>query len=142
VALQYISRQGPTPEQLAYWGDDWNGCKLYGSCQGKACKSGDQWRSPILFPSTSSRPPGVHPEDRRADRCPTAYVQPEDWRLLSIWSAWKQLGGMPSAGAVEDQEALLVEALSVLDSEQQLISLHAQERAEARAKASRGRPRG
>ena len=41
-----------------------------------------------------------------------------------------------------EQEALLVEAFSVLDAEQELIGLHHAETAERRAKASRGAGRG
>tara|TARA_R110000824_G_scaffold103832_3_gene246556 strand:+ start:2497 stop:2628 length:132 start_codon:yes stop_codon:yes gene_type:complete len=41
-----------------------------------------------------------------------------------------------------EQEALLVEAFSVLDAEQELIGLHHAEVADRRAKAARGVKRG
>jgi hypothetical protein len=64
-------------------------------------------------------------------------VDPSIWRLLNVWNAWKQLGGMPGAGSVEDQEAKLIDAFSVLDSESDMIQAHAQELDQRRASSRR-----
>lgn len=117
------------------WGEDWNGCKLWGSCGGQRCSGGGSWRSPVKYPT--KRPPGVHPERSRVDRCPLHEVKPSTWRLLNVWNAWKQLGGMPGVGAVEDQEAKLIEAFSVLDSESDMIQAHARELEQRRASSRR-----
>jgi len=95
-----------------------------------------------MMPSGSSRPPNVRAEDRRVDRCPRMAVTPAEWSLIHVWGAWRQVGGMPGPGSLIEQEARLVEAFSVLDSEQELISLYHAESAERRAKASRGGRRG
>ena len=58
--------------------------------------------------------------------------------MLRVWGAWRQLGGMPSPGSVEEQEARLVEAFSVLDSERDMIEAYHQEETARRAQ-SRGR---
>lgn len=62
-------------------------------------------------------------------------MKPSEWRMLNTWSAWKQLGGMPGPGSVEEQEAKLVDAFSVLDSESDMIAAASREDAERRAKA-------
>ena len=94
------------------------------------------------MPTGSSKPPGVRAEDRRVNKCPRMAVTPAEWSLVHLWSAWRQVGGMPGPGSLIEQEALLVEAFSVLDAEQELIGLHHAEAAERRAKASRGASRG
>lgn len=86
------------------------------------------------MPGTGRKPPGVHAEDRRVSRCPLTEVKPTEWSTLSVWSAWRRLGGMPGTGSVEDQDARLVESFSVLDFEQDLIQAYYAEVAERRAK--------
>lgn len=54
---------------------------------------------------------------------------------MAVWTAWTKLGGMPSPGSVEEQEAKLVEAFSVLDSESDMIQAFHQEEAERRARS-------
>lgn len=61
------------------------------------------------------------------------FVKPADWRLLEVWEAWRQLGGLPSPGSVEDQEAQMVEAFRVLDAELGLIQGYYQAQAERRS---------
>ena len=135
MALQYVAHQDPSPEQIEHWGDDWTGCKLWGGCHGSRCRTeGKPWRSPVKCPSGKYRPPGVHPERSRAARCPLDFVKPEDWRLVRVWSAWRQLGGMPGPGSVEEQDAKLIEAFAILDGEQSLITASAQEEADRRAR--------
>ena len=83
------------------------------------------------------RPPGVHPERSKHDGCPDAYVTPEDWRMVRLWSAWRQLGGMPGPGSIEEQEARLVDAFAILDGEQDMIAAFHQEEATRRARSRR-----
>ena len=54
--------------------------------------------------------------------------------MLSIWSAWRRLGGMPGPGSVQEQGARLTEALGVLDFEQDLIQAQQAEAAERRSR--------
>ncbi|MAH51725.1 hypothetical protein CMI37_38265 [Candidatus Pacearchaeota archaeon] len=84
------------------------------------------------MPSAKRRPAGVHAEDRKLDRCPMTSITPAEWRTVSVWSAWRRLGGMPGPGSVQDQEAKLVESLGVLDFEQDLIQAYAAEVSERR----------
>jgi len=67
--------------------------------------------------------------------CPNKLVKPREWGVLRLWSAWRQLGGMPSPGSVEEQEARLVESFGLLDSEQDMIQAAHAEEAERRAKS-------
>ena len=82
----------------------------------------------------SRRPAGVHAEDRKLSRCPLTTVKPSEWRLVSLWAAWRRLGGMPGPGSVEEQEAKLVDAFGVLDFEQDLIQAYTSEGAERRSR--------
>tara|TARA_Y100000310_G_scaffold83581_1_gene80246 strand:- start:3258 stop:3494 length:237 start_codon:yes stop_codon:yes gene_type:complete len=76
----------------------------------------------------------VRAEDRKVDRCPLTEVRPAEWGMLSIWSAWRRLGGMPGPGSVQEQGARLTEALGVLDFEQDLIQAQQAEAAERRSR--------
>jgi len=87
-----------------------------------------------MIPTGNRRPPGVHPEDRKLSRCPVREVKPSEWRIISVWSAWRRLGGMPGPGCVQDQEAQLVEAFAVLDLERDLIGAYHAQVAERRAR--------
>lgn len=54
-----------------------------------------------------------------------------------MWSYWRLLGGMPSAGAVDEQSARVCEAFAVLDAESDLLSAYRHEEAMRRSKAKR-----
>ena len=112
-------------------------CKLYGSCQGSACRgrSSRPWQTPCKLPPPDRRPSGVHAEDRWTAECPHEFVRGEDWSLLDLWSAWRQFGGMPSPGSVEEQPARLVDAFRVFDAELSLVGGYYQAQAERRARA-------
>jgi len=121
--------------------EDWpegEACKYYGACAGRACRGldGAPWRTPCKLPPPDRRPSGVHAEDRRTDRCPHEFVEGEDWRLLEVWSAWRQFGGMPSPGSVEEQSARLVEAFRILDRELSLVEGYYQAQAERRVRST------
>ena len=80
------------------------------------------------------RPSSVHAEERKLPACPLTTVKPSEWRLVSLWAAWRRLGGMPGPGSVEEQEAKVVDAFGVLDFEQDLIQAYSSEVAERRAR--------
>jgi len=69
--------------------------------------------------------------------CPLHYVDPEEWRIIDVWSAWKQFGGMPSPGSIEEQSGKFVEAFRILDAEMSLCEGYYQAQAERRAKLKR-----
>ena len=136
MALQYAAHPDPNIEQQEHWGDEWTGCKLWGGCGGTRCKGeGKVWRTPARYPR--KRPPGIHPERAKCDGCPLSFVHPEDWRVIRLWYVWKQLGGMPSPGSVEDQESKLVDAFAILDGEQDMITAYHHDEALRRSR-SRG----
>jgi len=66
-------------------------------------------------------------------------VRPREWRTLALWEAWRQVGGSPCSGAVEDQEAFLIEAFGILDGEIGLLQAYHQAQAERRASSRSGR---
>lgn len=57
--------------------------------------------------------------------------------MVRLWSAWRQLGGMPGPGSIEEQEARLVDAFAILDGEQDMIAAFHQEEATRRARSRR-----
>ena len=141
MAFQYANHPETPPEQIEDWGAAWNGCRYWGSCRGTACaetgKDGgrSRWGSPVKYPR--ERPSGIHPERARATSCPNESVAPDLWGLIHTWSYWRLLGGMPSAGALDEQSARVCEAFAVLDAESDLLAAYHSEEAIRRSKVKR-----
>jgi hypothetical protein len=63
--------------------------------------------------------------DRPEGRCPWPRIDPEAWTLFGVWSDWKSCGLLPDSGAIGDQPAWVVEAITGLNAEMDTINAEA-----------------
>ena len=129
-AFEYVSKNGPTQEEIALWSmSGWSGCKLWGACGGTRCLDGDpdsqgrkRFRTPVKLPR--SRPSDCQPFDRRMTTCPIRDCEPWMWSAIHEWSAWTRFKSLPHPGSLSEQDARLMDAIGIIDSESMLISAH------------------
>jgi len=79
------------------------------------------------------RPEGCHASDRRLSGCPTKVCEPWIWAAMQSWSAWSTFRALPGPGALADQDARLLEAISIIESEASLVRAHESEKQMNRA---------
>jgi hypothetical protein len=56
---------------------------------------------------------------------------------MQLWGVWRQFGGLPGPGSLEEQPARVCEGFSVLEAERDLMSAYRAEEQARRSKASR-----
>ena len=75
--------------------------------------------------------------DRKISRCPLKACDPWMWASIQQWSAWSTFKGMPGPGSLSEQDARLVDAIGIIESESGLISAHYAEVESERARRRR-----